>query len=706
MAASGPDVEFAMPSAPRRSKVCAVCRGESETFHLNYGVGTCNSCRAFFRRSVQSDAFGAANAERMRQKCKTDGNCLVSAATRKKCRWCRFSACLAAGMNTSNVLREEEKRVRFRKAIMKRKAEGGEVAVVEPASKRFVGSGFGILTFGKSRKGPGDFIQDEYMEAAPMAVEQGTQTDPELAVDYDEDEVSEADDDVADVIPAKTRIPDGRRCVRIRDYLRSRLTLARDTWKGAVRRTPVAPDFAEAMVGLHLGFSDLLQTRMLARHLKKTLSTALWEFAVLQPEVQVLDEEQREKLVGDSAALFAQYIMSGYLSRALNGHEQLEWMFLGRQRNTLDALSLGLVTPDVFNGVTRLFEGDDEMDTYLGEIAGAGDALPERPEAGLVALACILKGTECFDDALTLSEFSNEVYGVGATAEELRFGIGKLENAAAVMEKWAYWGGSGNADSSNDVLCFRNQEIRSCYSPDEELAVLDLFRTFDDAYGSMPLPPVLVSHLLDFAGGRPLSVSYGETMFFNLRERLTRVLLSCEGVEADAAQIFTPENSLRLQINLMHAVAVHGARMESYPTVSGQIRHWIRAGAMPEIDFDAPNDSQLTVIQVNSVNQRLVDEDARRLRHLLATVGELVQDPATFRLLLLVLLTDGLRVGGGRSLQTEYISLLRRRVRFLDDVEGEENGDLIESFTRGIGHVREMAALIIKFKEGLQQQHT
>ena len=37
----------------RRSKVCAVCGGESQTYHLNFGVGTCNSCRAFFRRSVQ-----------------------------------------------------------------------------------------------------------------------------------------------------------------------------------------------------------------------------------------------------------------------------------------------------------------------------------------------------------------------------------------------------------------------------------------------------------------------------------------------------------------------------------------------------------------------------------------------------------------------------------------------------------------------------
>ena len=52
------ELEVAGPSSQedngaRRSKVCAVCGGESQTYHLNFGVGTCNSCRAFFRRSVQ-----------------------------------------------------------------------------------------------------------------------------------------------------------------------------------------------------------------------------------------------------------------------------------------------------------------------------------------------------------------------------------------------------------------------------------------------------------------------------------------------------------------------------------------------------------------------------------------------------------------------------------------------------------------------------
>jgi len=33
----------------RRIKVCLVCGGQAETYHLNYGASACLSCRAFFR---------------------------------------------------------------------------------------------------------------------------------------------------------------------------------------------------------------------------------------------------------------------------------------------------------------------------------------------------------------------------------------------------------------------------------------------------------------------------------------------------------------------------------------------------------------------------------------------------------------------------------------------------------------------------------
>ena len=77
---------------------CAVCRLTAESLHLNYGVNTCFSCRAFFRRHVQHDITDSLT-------CKTGGQCMsgrawegdmLDDAVRKRarrCRKCRFEAC-------------------------------------------------------------------------------------------------------------------------------------------------------------------------------------------------------------------------------------------------------------------------------------------------------------------------------------------------------------------------------------------------------------------------------------------------------------------------------------------------------------------------------------------------------------------------------------------------------------------------------------
>jgi len=90
---------------PAQVRPCKVC-GESAGKHSYYGGEVCPSCRAFFRRSVQS---GYNNS----YKCDEGGTCKVTLATRKKCQHCRYRLCLAAGMKTSWVLTEEERKQKF-----------------------------------------------------------------------------------------------------------------------------------------------------------------------------------------------------------------------------------------------------------------------------------------------------------------------------------------------------------------------------------------------------------------------------------------------------------------------------------------------------------------------------------------------------------------------------------------------------------------
>ena len=86
---------------------CRVC-GEKAGKHNYYGGRACASCRAFFRRAVQSkynEIFY----------CTKGQSCEVNLLTRRSCQFCRFQKCLSAGMRAGWVLSEVERKRRFDK---------------------------------------------------------------------------------------------------------------------------------------------------------------------------------------------------------------------------------------------------------------------------------------------------------------------------------------------------------------------------------------------------------------------------------------------------------------------------------------------------------------------------------------------------------------------------------------------------------------
>ncbi|XP_023334818.1 oxysterols receptor LXR-alpha [Eurytemora carolleeae] len=85
-------------------RACKVC-GEEAGRHSYYGGQVCASCRAFFRRSVNSGANKA-------YFCVKNGNCEVNSKTRKQCQYCRYRLCEDAGMKTSWVLTDTEKKLK------------------------------------------------------------------------------------------------------------------------------------------------------------------------------------------------------------------------------------------------------------------------------------------------------------------------------------------------------------------------------------------------------------------------------------------------------------------------------------------------------------------------------------------------------------------------------------------------------------------
>ena len=104
------------PRHERYLKICYVCTEEAKPGqeHLrNYGGIVCYSCRAFWRRSHQK-------TRNPNFACKKGGNCVITIKTRRRCQKCRYNRCLQTGMNPDAVLDDDQKKIRFRKLLLKR----------------------------------------------------------------------------------------------------------------------------------------------------------------------------------------------------------------------------------------------------------------------------------------------------------------------------------------------------------------------------------------------------------------------------------------------------------------------------------------------------------------------------------------------------------------------------------------------------------
>ena len=81
---SGPDLPDTKEGI---EELCPVCGDKVSGYH--YGLLTCESCKGFFKRTVQNKKVYTCVAER---------NCHIDKTQRKRCPYCRFQKCLEVGM--------------------------------------------------------------------------------------------------------------------------------------------------------------------------------------------------------------------------------------------------------------------------------------------------------------------------------------------------------------------------------------------------------------------------------------------------------------------------------------------------------------------------------------------------------------------------------------------------------------------------------
>lgn len=73
-------------------EVCPVCGDKVSGYH--YGLLTCESCKGFFKRTVQNKKVYTCVGER---------TCHIDKSQRKRCPFCRFQKCLEVGMKLEGM---------------------------------------------------------------------------------------------------------------------------------------------------------------------------------------------------------------------------------------------------------------------------------------------------------------------------------------------------------------------------------------------------------------------------------------------------------------------------------------------------------------------------------------------------------------------------------------------------------------------------
>ncbi|XP_064097038.1 uncharacterized protein LOC135208604 [Macrobrachium nipponense] len=97
-------------------KICKVCGDVAKSYH--FGGLSCDSCKAFFRRTVQSESWETFL-------CVTGGNCQIT-PNKRSCQACRYESCRKIGMDPSLVMTMSD-----RKALMYRKLERKKQQLLE-----------------------------------------------------------------------------------------------------------------------------------------------------------------------------------------------------------------------------------------------------------------------------------------------------------------------------------------------------------------------------------------------------------------------------------------------------------------------------------------------------------------------------------------------------------------------------------------------
>jgi hypothetical protein len=429
------------------------------------------------------------------------------------------------------------------------------------------------------------------------------------------------------------------RCQRVRDQMNANLQHAQQTWDLALKPIKIQTQFVHALVAMHLGHPELLTKDLFWSHVTM-LANIFQSHALQQTEFQSLTPNEQVRLLKKNTPTFVLHLLLGYM-RATDGLSQMSWLLPNNKiPDDVKRLRLMTVTPDRLNAVVGLFsQSDMVLLIHLTKDA----RLWRHDEVYLVSLACLFNNNSCtqdsFENLLTLSEWAHEVFWIGTKPDSIRHIIKVLEKVHKLLE--------GSMTSDNEIYSpFQRRDIIETYTFEEELVMTVFFRSFDQAYGSLPLSPQLSKSMVDFASGIPLPRDVGPVGFRNAQLRMHSLLFSmCECF----SDLPYSSKTRAMTVNTSQAMVANMARIEVYPSIKEQIGHYVKCGAMPDVSLPPCHDRKITILSINKNSALMNTESGSRMKYLLDELRTLVLDEGTFRLLMLVLLTNGLTTTDGRN---------------------------------------------------------
>ncbi|TRY80570.1 hypothetical protein TCAL_16754 [Tigriopus californicus] len=625
------------PSGPQMSMqtVCPICKFKSNDKHcFHYGGVSCYSCRAFFRRAHQG-------TKEPSFKCKRNNQCDITEKTRRKCQKCRYELCLNAGMDPSLVLDDDQKKVRFRNYLRKKKNNN-----VKPG---FDGSEESPSVDGESSASPLTLSQIAPLEPAksggsPPMYDYVLLNGPGANFNYPTTAPGVVPMDETKDLDVNEKSMD-----ELVDSMQQIYFLA-------MAQIHISPKFIQDLVEFHSSENSNLSKFDFGEHIFR-IGTHFKQFAHNQKHFKALGRADQLSLLEKNTSLFVLYILAQYFG-AFTGEEQLQWLLdVNMPQNYSNSKPQQISFP-VFNKRLGIFKpsvfdksvSDSDFDVHAQKIAKVGITLRF---SGIVAnLILFNNGTQMhldhrpsiqkqFDEALDLLRHAHQQIDSHISLQDILSMIRNLDHLQGVFNTNADWQTECGSDSCPNLPYI---DLKLPYTKEEESWVEQQVSWFQEAFVSMPIAKELIQDFFSYTFHNTIPPRIIKEGYQFFSDRMSRSMhLHQEFVE------LTPQQKKDLwRCNSMNAMAICFARLEACDHGYGQakilfggladensIKQRIMAFALPHLI------KKCSVRQVNKSMPVLNSEEVEQYCAVVERMKKVLLDDLAFKLILIIVLFQG-----------------------------------------------------------------